>query len=244
MSEKVITAWKNLSRREQVLAGLAALSVVVYLTYMLVLEKTFMEIFSERMKFTKMDAQYQQMLVYHQRLEDLKNDMVKLEKSLSKKQDEEKKLMEGLKARHHLDKLLYELQLTAKKMPLRLMDLQLKTDVISKSKDFDLEAVKGGTETKAGAEAKQNRTVKVDYVRNQIVLSYRAPYVSTLKYLLKVVDMPYAVSFLFVDVKRTDLVDTSAAAASAGGAKKSMARLQVEGEVLLDTKLGLEVYYR
>lgn len=244
MSEKVLGAWKNLSKREKVLAGLAALSLVVYLTYMLVLEKTFMEVFSLRMKYLKQESEYQQMLVYHQKLEDLKKELTKLEKQLAKKQEDEKRLMEGLKARHHLDKLLYELQLTAKKMPLRLMNLELKTDVISKNKDFSVEAATVASASKPNVDTKQARSVKVDYIRNQIVLSYRAPYASALKYLLKLVDMPYAISFLFVEIKRTDFVDTSAAEAPGSAPKKSVAKLQAEGEVLLDTQIGMEVYYR
>ncbi len=263
--EQLRGLWGKLNKRERFLVIGVALSILFYITYNMMLEKTFTQVMMSRREFAKVSAEYKTLLIYHQRLEQLRKEQKALEETLVKKKVEETRFMEGLKARHHLDKLLLEMQSTAKKMPMKLMDLEIATNTITRSKDYQRQVVQSITEslpTATGGDKNapkgNTETVKVSYTQNQIKLRYRSSYQTTVKYLLRIVEMPYAISIISVDMKMLEVAgagsekkDSNAEAylkgATEGGSKSSQPSFKAifsKGEIVLETIIELEVFYR
>jgi len=249
--------WERLQKREKLLVIGTVGAILFYVTYNMMLEKTFTQVIKSRRELAKVETEYKQLLVYHQLLEQFKKEQKMLEISLEKKKLEESKFMEGLKARHHLDKLLLELEATAKKMPMQLMNLDVSTGVITRSKDYQREKVQGAdqpVETTPGKDAAKGdkETVSVTYTQNQVKLTYRSTYQSSVKYMLKIVELPYAISILSSDMKRLDIVVADLKEKKEGGEGKkesgsaaSAARqFLANNEIMLETTIELEVYYR
>ncbi|MBI5179604.1 MAG: hypothetical protein HZA04_10155 [Nitrospinae bacterium] len=255
MIEKIRTYWARLNKREKILTAGAMLSLVFYVTYTFMLEKTVSALLESSRTLSKSEAEYQKLLIYHQRLEQLQKEQKQLEASLVKKQEEERKFMEGLKARHHIDKLLMELQATARRMPMQLVELDVKTGVITRNKEYTLEKVQsmGGDASegvksvlaaamgaKSGNEGQgTTQMVTVNYTQNSINLVFRSTYQSAVKYILKIVEMPYAISILSIEMHRGTTAENAKNISD-----KAMKQAALSGEILLDTKMELEVYYR
>jgi hypothetical protein len=249
--------WERLQKREKLLVIGTVGAILFYVTYNMMLEKTFTQVIKSRRELAKVETEYKQLLVYHQLLEQFKKEQKMLEISLEKKKLEESRFMEGLKARHHLDKLLLELEATAKKMPMQLMNLDVSTGVITRSKDYQREKVQGATNqpvetTPSNAAKGDKETVSVTYTQNQIKLTYRSTYQSSVKYMLKIVELPYAISILSSDMKRLDIVVADLKEKKEGGEGKkesgsaaSAARqFLANNEIMLETTIELEAYYR
>jgi len=254
MIEKVLGYWGRLNKRERILTAGALLSLIFYFTYTFMLEKTVSALLESSRTLSKAQSEYQRLLVYHQRLEQLQKEQKELEQSLAKKQEEERKFMEGLKARHHIDKLLMELQATARRMPMQLVELDVKTGVVTRNKEYTLEKVQSIGEVSEGVRSVlaaamggkgdkggkgDTQMVTVNYTQNQITIVFRSTYQSAVKYMLKIVEMPYAISILSIEIKRgTTTEDVK------NISDKAMKQAALTGDILLDTKLELEVYYR
>ncbi|MBI5637935.1 MAG: type II secretion system protein M [Nitrospinae bacterium] len=239
MKDSLLHYWKRFSRREKFLCAAAAGVLLLYASYALVLENSVRDALNKDARLARLNAEYQSIRAGSRRLEELKGSLAGLGLELEKKREEGRLLAEGLQSRRPAETLLHELRQAAGAIPLQLVGMDIKTGVISKSREFAVERATGaapGEPLHVGA----MRTVKVDYTVSKIVLSYRSTYHGAVNYFLKVMDLPYAISVNTVEMERSNM-----AGIAVGGPKRHIAGGGVsEGELPLNTKLGIEIFYR
>lgn len=232
--------WKRFSRREKFLCAAAAGALLLYATYALVLETSVRDAVNKNARLARLNAEYRNLRTGSQRLEELKGSLTGLGLELERKREDERLLAEGLQSRHPVETLLHELRQTAGTMPLQLVGMDIKTGVVSKSREFSVERATGAAPGEPLGVNGAMRTVKVDYTVSKIVLSYRSTYLGAVNYFLKVMDLPYAISVNTVEMERINMPGMAA-----GGTKRHIAGGGVsEGELPLNTKLGIEIFYR
>ena len=233
--------WERLSRRERFFCAAALAAMLAYAAYALTLESPVRDAIDKRARLGRLNAEYRRLLTGHRRLEGLTGRLAGLNLELEKKREEERLLLEGAASPRPVEALLRELRQTAGKMPLQLVDMDIKTGMVSKSMEFVASPPPSEFgQGKIPWAAKPVQAEKVNYTVSRIVLSYRSTYLGAVNYFLRVVDLPYGIS-----VKTVEMVGGNGGAVAVGGMKRHIGGGGFpEGELPLNTKLGIEIFYR
>lgn len=222
--------WERFSPREKFACRAAACVLLVYATYASVLENSMRDAVGKNIRLAGLNAKYQGLLDGRRRGAQLKDGLSALTLELEKKREAEKRLFaEGAQSRRPVETLLHELRQTAGSMPLQLVDMDIKTRMVAKTGELALSTPPGAV---AGNSPKAIQAETVDYTVIKIVLSYRSSYTDGLKYFLKVMDLPYAISVNSLEMERSNVAGMGVGGILGGEMRE------------LNTKLGIEIIYR
>ncbi|GMT41598.1 MAG: hypothetical protein IEMM0002_0009 [bacterium] len=173
----------NLSSREKNLMILTGAVAFTYLVYAAFFQSQFAETRHAQKTLSALNTTIQ---MAEEKRGELLETTIKLQqaqKELKEYERKEKKLKENLMARDHIGSVLKSLEMTARQMPIRLLELNSNTVMVEKKSD------------EYGGDADK---VNIRYVKNEIKLKYRSQYSSGVDYLAKLLELPYAVSILSV----------------------------------------------
>lgn len=238
MKDSLFQYWGMLSRREKIACLAAAFILLLYAAYAFVLENSIRDAMNKRLYLTRLNAEYQSLREGRLRGKELNGGLTALTRELEKKMAEEKLLIaKGAESGRTVEALLRELRETVGGIPLQNVDMDIKTDVISKTGDF---APRTPPEAVTGNTTKAIQAETVNYTVSKIELTYQSSYADTLTYFLKVMDLPYAISVSTVEMERSDVL-----AMGVGGTTRFTGREGApDGKMpLLSTKLGIEIIY-
>lgn len=238
MKDSISHYWERFSRREKIVCLAAAFILLLYAAYAFVLENSLRDAMTKRLYLTRLNAEYQSLRESRPREEDLKGGLTALTRELENKMTEEKLLIvKGAESGRTIEALLLDLRETAGGIPLQNVDMDIKTDVVSKTGDG---ALRTQPEVVNGNAPKAIQAETANYTVSKIKLTYQSSYAETLAYFLKVMDLPYAISVSTVEMERSGVSATGIG----GIAPFSNREGAPDGKrPLLKTKLGLEIIY-
>lgn len=240
MKDFLFQYWKRLSRRERFFCATAASVMLLYAVYALALENPVRDAVNKSARLERLNAEYQGLLSGHRRLDGLAGGLASLTRELEMKREEERLLSEVVQSARPVEALLRELRQAAGELPVHLVDMDIQAGMVSKSVEFTANPSPAGVaQRKPPWPPKASQPEKVNYAVSRIVLTYRSTYRGAVNYFLKVMDLPYGISVKTIEMERSN-----GAANAIGGPQKHGGGGFAEGELPLNTKLGIEIFYR
>lgn len=239
MKDPLFQYWDRLSRREKLVCVAAASVLLLYATYALVLENSLRNATNKRVRLARLNAEYQNLQVSRQRAEKLKGELAGLQMEVEKKRGDDQLPGEGVRSRRIVETLLYELRQTAGKMPLQLVDMDIKTGLVSNLGEFPANSPSVSAKRNSPEGITTIQAGKANCTISKIVLTYRSGYNDAVNYFLKVMELPYAISVNSVEMERGNV------GGMAGGPKRYIGGSgALGGEIPLNTKLGIDIFYK
>ncbi len=236
MIDNLISQLQNLSRREKIIMGATVIAVLFYITHNMVFESTVKEIKKYLKDRNEIRAHYQKLERVRGKLKELSEELKRLQSELKGMEEKEVVFKESLKARNQIGKMLQTLETTAQEIPMQLVNLSAETSVISKKQEYELEVAAGAA---GGKKRKKKGVVQLHFTQNKIGLEYRSDFVSTVKFIDKILQLPYALSILSVDMSLNE------------DAKKAMGKTAEGSETFtkkelytIDSRIDMEIYFR
>ncbi len=225
MRDALLDKWNRFSRREKYFCVAAGCVFMLYAAYAFGLEGLIQDILDKKARLAHLNTEYNDLQAGNRRQDELKKKLAMLRLELLRKKNEKHELFEGSQSRLPVETLLHELRQTAGTMSLQLADMDITTGVVSGT---------GGFPTGAAVPERVSFTV------SKIALTYRSGYRDSVNYLLKVMDLPYGISVKTVEMTRNN----KGVSAIDGSKKKNDEGGIPNGERPLNTRLGLEIFYR
>jgi len=192
-------ALEKLSPREKILGLIVLFALVGYFSYTYIFASTFKRLIGTGQAIIALNTELNRQAKVQQRGMELERQLKELKSELEEKQFESKKVEEALKARDQINKVLEALAKTAKKLSMKLENITVKTNVITKSREYTEEAMPSAKKGK-GEEGNMTRSVRVKYIHNRVHLICLSQYRAALDYLAKIKRLPYSLSILSVDM--------------------------------------------
>ncbi len=240
MKNVLVQYWNGFSRREKLACVTAVSALLLYSIYVIVVESSVRETIGKRVHLARLNAEYQSLLSGHQRQDGLKDELAALGLELEGRMEKEGLLAEGARTRRPVETLLRELRKTTEKAPLQLVDMEIKTGMISKAGEFAATAVPGSAQGNSPKVTGAKRDERVDHTVSKVILKYRSSYANSVNYLVKVMDLPYAISVNTVEMERINV-----AGAGVGDTKRRIGGAGTpDGKMTMNTKLGIDIFYR
>ncbi len=236
MKDSLFQYWDRLPRRDKLICFAAACVLLLYITYTFTIKNSMRDALGKRAHLVRLNAEYASLQSNRQRQEGLKGGLASLQLELKAKMAEERLLAESVQSRRPVESLLHELRQTAGQMPLQLVAMDIKTGMVSQSSQF---INRSPLVTVEGISQNASQSERVGYTVSKIVLSYRSNYADAIDYFEKVMDLPYAISVNSVEMERSNAREVAG-----DDPKRHIGGNLSYGEMPLNTKLGIEIFYR
>ncbi len=236
MIDNLISQLQNLSRREKIIMGITVIAVLFYITHNMVFESTVKEVkryFKDR---NEIRAHYQKLERVRGKLKELSEELKRLQSELKAMEEKEVVFKETLKARNQIGKMLQTLETTAQEIPMQLVNLSAETSVISKKQEYELEV---GVSDAGGKKKKRKGVVQLHFTQNKISLEYKSDFVSTVKFIDKILQLPYALSILSVDMSMNKEAGRAMSQTVEGSGTFTKKELYT-----IDSSIDMEIYFR
>jgi len=194
---------EKLSPREKTLGIIVLFVLFGYFSYTYIFASTFQRLIGTGQAVIALNTELNRQAKVKRKGMELERNLKQLKSELEGKQFESKKVEEALKARDQINKVLEALEKTAKKLSMELGNITVKTNVITKSREYTEEAMPGAKKGK-GEGGETTKSVRVKYIHNRVHLTCLSQYRAALDYLAKIKRLPYALSILSVEMSQKD----------------------------------------
>ncbi len=194
----------KLNPREKTLGVIVLFTVFGYFSYTYIFASTFKRLVGTGQAVIALNTELNRQAKVKQKGIELEKELKELKSELEDKQLASKKVEEALKARDQINKVLEALEKTAKKLSMKLENITVKTNVITKSREYTEEAMPGAKKGKGKTDGERTRSVRVKYIHNRVHLTCISQYRAALEYLAKIRRLPYSLSILSVDLMKEE----------------------------------------
>lgn len=243
MFETIEAQLANLSKREKIIMGVIAAFILIYFTFTVFFQNTYKEITKIKGELKTVTNKFKKLERVRGQLQQLTRELGNLNKELKLKEGQEVAFKESLQARNQIGKVLQTLETTAQQIPMKLLVLEADTKIVSRKGQYQLEKKEGDSEDKASATAKKKTkggkttgTVQLHFIQNKIQLEYQSDFVATVEFINKILQLPYALSILSVDMSLDDGKGSKRRVRSAGAIQK--------GPIEINSKINMEIYFK
>ncbi len=182
------------SRREKILMATAGFIALMYIVYATFFQAQFAEIRLARKTLAGLNSTGRNSETVRGGMKEKSMELEKIKKELIELEQKEKTLSANLTARDYMGSVLKSMEEEARNMPIQLLQLDSKVDIISGQSEYRL-AKKNG---------ERSDSVNVSYFKNVIKLKYRSQYPAGVDYFVKLLELPYAVSVLSFETSSSD----------------------------------------
>lgn len=177
-----------MSGRERLLTTMAAIALVTYITYLTAFQSLMGDIGSAQKRIAEFTEKSRQVEQARGTMPEITKELARLRENLAEKIEQEKKQKLTLEAGGNIGSVLRSMEGSARRMDLQLISLDAATSPVAMEKV----AI-----TKSDESAGR-------FTKNIIRMKYRSDYPSAVKYLSKIMELPYAISLVSVDMTRSD----------------------------------------
>ena len=177
-----------MSGRERLLTTMAAIALVTYITYLTAFQSLMGDISAAQKRITACNEQSRQVESARGTMPELARELARLRDSLAEKIEHEKKQKSVIEAGGNIGSVLRSMETSARMMNLHLLSLNAATSPVAREK----------------LAITKNDESAAQFTKNIIRMKYRSDYPSAVNYLSKIMELPYAISLVSVDMTRSD----------------------------------------
>ena len=180
-----------MSGRERLLTTMAAIALVTYITYLTAFQSLMGDIGSAQKRIAEFNEKSRQVEQARGTMPEIAKEMALLRENLAEKIEQAKKQKLILEAGGNIGSVLRSMDDSARRMDLQLLSLDAATSQTLNDKVTVTD--------RDGSVAR--------FTKNIIRMKYRSEYPSAVNYLSKIMELPYAISLVSVDMTRSGQTD-------------------------------------